>query len=158
MVKKAWKLAKGKYAYVTARGKRGIKSSMNAARSAAGIVAGSTRKSSKKKTKRKNRRNTSRRNKRVARRNFKIPLAVVAGLASSPGLRTSVEAVLQGNWSKAMNNIGRLIGVRTDGRFSMNELVQNAGPIVIGALISKYVGGPPLNLNRKLAGIPLIKL
>lgn len=91
-------------------------------------------------------------------RNMKLPLATLAGLAA--GMAEPVKSVMAGNVERALNQISRNYtgynpwNQQWDYRYMKRGLL----PLVIGVLISKFVGGAPLNVNRRLAGIPFIKL
>lgn len=62
----------------------------------------------------------------------------------------------------AYNNgmIGKLTGYQPDtGVFVWETLAGTWGPVVIGGLVSKYIGGPKgLNVNAQLKSLPFIKL
>lgn len=111
---------------------------------------------SKKTTRRK--RNVVKKKKRRSRK-FTIPLAPIAGVVASPALRSAVTDAIGGNFDGALQNLGQIIGYY-NGQFYFNKLVENVGPMVAGLLVHKFVGGPPLNLNRTIAnaGVPIIRI
>jgi hypothetical protein len=91
-----------------------------------------------------------------------IPLAIVGGLGV--GLSEPIEAAINGkivgtggavDWL-TWNYTGYSM---TQKNFDITRAKGLAG-LVLGALIHKYVGGAPLNVNRALAssGIPLIRV
>jgi len=92
-------------------------------------------------------------------RKFTIPLAPIAGVVASPALRSAVTDAIGGNFDGALQNLGQIIGYY-NGQFYFNKLVENVGPMVAGLLVHKFVGGPPLNLNRTIAnaGVPIIRI
>lgn len=100
---------------------------------------------------------------------FKIPLATVAGLLggvalakhpwAGPGGTTFVNKLMLQDWTGAFNDIGpAFTGFTPDGKFHFETILSTYGPMVAGALISKFVGGSPIGLNRKIAKIPFIKI
>ena len=119
--------------------------------------SGSKTKTSKKTTRRK--RNLTGKRKRGSRK-FTIPLAPIAGIIAAPAVRAGVEAVLAGNWKGAMDEAGKFVGWGPDGKFDAFALGSNIGPIILGIIVHKFVGGPPLNVNRMLAAanVPVIRI
>lgn len=117
-----------------------------------------TKKSKKNNPKRRTRK-LARRKKRRGKRSFTIPLAPIAGLIASPALRSAVTDAVGGNWDGAMANLGQMVGY-WDGKFYPEKVAANIGPMVLGLLVHKFVGGPPLNLNRTLAnaGVPVVRI
>jgi hypothetical protein len=116
-----------------------------------------TKASSKPTTKR--RTNTmARKTKRRSTRNFKIPVATLVGLGV--GMVDPLMKLYHQDVRGAMADLSyRYVGYNLPSkRLDFGGLQQGLLPLVIGALVSKYVGGRPLNLNRYLSGIPLIKL
>ena len=89
-----------------------------------------------------------------------IPLAPVLGLAA--GLADPARIAMEGDFPRA-------IAVATQhytgydpvgGTWSAEALKKGLLPLVIGMLVHKFVGGPPLNLNRMLgqAKVPFIRI
>ena len=123
---------------------------------------------------------TSRKVKKVAKRRYSrkrsrrrggmtIPLAPIAGLAA--GLASGSA------WSGGASVISRLMeGNITDaakiacfnytgidpytGTFDPNGLKTGLLPLIMGALVHKFVGGAPLNINRMLAAarVPFVRI
>ena len=99
--------------------------------------------------------------KKRAKRKFTIPLAVVApviGILAKPA-----ELAIDGNYEGAAAELGaRLTGYNyQSGVFDFMYMVKNTGlPLVVGLLVHKFIGGPPLNANRMLAnaGVPVIRI
>ena len=92
-------------------------------------------------------------------RKLTIPLAVIGGLAASPSLRFAVQNTLSGNFNGALTNLGQMVGFDSQGTFTVQRLIANVGPIAVGLLIHKFIGGR-LGLNRMLgqSGIPFVRL
>lgn len=105
-----------------------------------------------------------RKRRRRKRAQFKIPLAIMGGLAALlTNKGASNESIVDAIMSGKPENIGyelreKLAGVDANGNFQLDWILQSYGPLVAGALISKFVGGSPLNLNQKLKDIPFIKI
>ena len=137
-------LASGKYKFIKNRG-----------RSAPKKRAGS-------KPKRRVKR-TARRKRRRGKRNMTIPLAPIAGIgfALAGGQYPPLEAAMAGNYEAALIRLAeRFCGVGRPGVFEPHKLAQGLFPVIMGLLVHKFVGGPPLNANRMLAaaGVPLIRI
>jgi len=104
-----------------------------------------SRKSNPKKTKRRGGLKMAKKKRRYSR-SLTIPLAPVIGLGvglttAPPGYSDGpIGWFLKGNWQNGMR--------------------AGLGPVVLGMLIHKFVGGSPLNLNRILARhkIPLLRI
>ena len=101
--------------------------------------------------------------KRRRRLSFTIPLAPVAGLAA--GLAEPIQYLIKGDTNNAINHLvynytGIPNAMQGGGNWDPNGLKKGLLPLVIGLLIHKLVGGPPLNLNRALgrARVPLIRI
>lgn len=101
-------------------------------------------------------------NKRMGRK-LTIPLALVGGLAA--GTAVAIDRVMKGNIIGALDDVAfkyaGVAGVQGGNpHFVMEGLKQGLVPLIIGALIHKFVGGAPLNVNRVLAssGIPFIRI
>jgi len=70
-----------------------------------------------------------------------------------------IDAVLSGDIDSMMYQAReKLAGVDANGNLHFEWLAQTYTPLIAGALISKFVGGQPLNLNQKLKDIPFIKI
>ncbi len=95
---------------------------------------------------------------------FKIPLAATAGILSpfiskAPSGGIIVDDLMRGDIAGALYNFKeKFSGVDADGNFRLDWVVNTYKPVIIGALISKFVGGRPLNLNRMLRNIPYVKI
>lgn len=106
----------------------------------------------------------ARRKRRRRTNSFKVPLATVGGLVGTMSVKgASGRSLIDALVSMDLDAIGyeareKLAGVDLDGKFHPEWLVQSYGPLVVGGLISKFVGGRPLNLNQKLRDIPFIKI
>ena len=99
-------------------------------------------------------------NRKMGKRKFTLPLAVIGGL--SAGLARPVKHLMAGEYENAMtvlsqNYTGWSI---QQGNWDAVRMKEGLLPLVIGALVHKFVGGPPINLNRMLAsaGVPLIRI
>lgn len=124
---------------------------------------------SKTKTPRTRKTNVSRRKgvKKMARRKRRrrsngmtIPIAPIAGLMV--GLAEPVQALLAGDIDGAANHLAyKYLGYdRKNNTVDLQGLWQGTFPLVLGALIHKFVGGKPLNVNAMLArsGVPFIRI
>jgi hypothetical protein len=117
-----------------------------------------TKASSKPKTKRRIF-SMARRKKRRSRGSVKLPIGVLAGLGV--GMAEPIGKALQGRWKEVGDDLSyRYIGYNANSKqFDINGLKQGLLPLIIGALVSRYVGGRSgLNLNQYLRGVPLIKI
>lgn len=94
------------------------------------------------------------------KRKFTIPLAPIIGIVAAPSVRQTVDDLMKGDFNTAMAHAGHIVGIQTDGKFNAQLLISNIGPMVIGGLVHKLVGGAPLNLNRMLASanVPVIRI
>ena len=101
----------------------------------------------------------AKRKKRRGSRKFTIPIAPIAGMVASPALRSAITDAIAGNYDGALSNLGMIVGYY-NGQFDAGKLAQNVGPMILGLLVHKFVGGAPLNLNRMLAnaGVPIVRL
>ena len=95
----------------------------------------------------------------MGKRKFTIPIAPIAGILAAPAVQAGVKAALDGDWDGIMYEAGKFIGFK-DGQFDAFALGSNVGPIILGILIHKFVGGPPLNVNRMLASanVPIFRI
>lgn len=97
-------------------------------------------------------------------KNFKLPLAVAAGMISPfisacPSGNTILGRVLRKDFQGAMYDFKeKFSGVDANGEFHFDWVVSTYAPMVVGALVSKFVGGRPLNLNRLMRDIPFVKI
>lgn len=116
--------------------------------------------------KRKTVRRMARRKRRRSKRSFTIPLAptlAIAGQFVRAGESgwSVVDHLMAGNINGAISDArGIFTGIKNDGSFDPMMLIATYGPIVAAALIHKFVGGAPLNINRMLAqaGVPIIRI
>lgn len=92
-------------------------------------------------------------------RKFTIPLAPIAGIIAAPAVREMAEKAMLGHIDGVMVAAGKFVGIK-DGKFDIGELGNNIIPIIVGCAVHKFVGGPPLNLNRMLAAanVPVIRI
>ena len=110
--------------------------------------------------------------KKVARRRYSrkrsrrsggmtIPLALVSGVAASVArpLKTALDTqdIQLAAWQLCEGYTGFYPG---DGSFDVQRLKFGLVPLAMGALVHKFVGGSPLNMNRMLAAakIPFIRI
>ena len=118
--------------------------------------------SSKKKT-RKVKRRMARRKRRNRRKSFSIPLAPTLGLVA--GLAKPIERAIQGRFvgNDSFVDIAshHYLGyIPSRNQLDWGGLKNGLLPLILGAVIHKFVGGHPLNVNRMLAaaGVPLIRI
>lgn len=117
-----------------------------------------TRRSTKRKTTR--RRSTSRNAVRRIKK-LNLPIALIAGTAA--GLIDPVKAAIQ---EKDPAKAARIVSYHylgfnvTTGQFEPEGLKKGLLPLIAGALIHKFVGGAPLNVNKSLAaaGVPILRI
>lgn len=96
----------------------------------------------------------------------RISLAIVAPIignivSPAPSGRTMLGDLMAGDWPSLVFDFAEKFGgIGSDGKLHIDWLVATYGPIAVGAVVHKYVGGAPLNLNKKLAqaGIPFISI
>jgi len=100
-----------------------------------------------------------RKRKRGARK-FTLPIAVIAGLGA--GLALPINWALAGNYNEAFYTLSRsYTGYDpVGGTWNPESLKHGLLPLVIGGLVHKFVGGPPLNLNKMLAAanVPVLRI
>lgn len=158
LTKSAWKLSKGRYAYIMPRGKRGIAGTLKEARRKA---RGGRRRTTSRKSRRRRRKTTRRKRKR---RTKTVPLAPVIGLAAgmvSPTARNPsglIEYLRTGNWQAALNVAAtNLTGfVPQTGEWRLQDAHALQGVIVGGLIhkaaswlgINRYFGHMPAPLNK----------
>jgi len=141
--KRAWELYKGSKVYKAVSGNPGKK------------------KGSRKKSTKRSVFSLARKKKRRYSRSLTIPLAPIAGLAA--GMSTAiVDGALKGQWDLFFNELSRnYTGWNPyTKKWEPGYLKKGLLPLVIGLLVHKFVGGPPLNFNRTLARhkIPFIRI
>lgn len=93
---------------------------------------------------------------------FKIPLATVLGLAAGfvgPMGDSPVEYIQKGDYRSAIVRLGKsYTGYDANtGKWEPGLMAGGVLPLVIGCLVSKFVGGWPLNVNRRIR-LPFIKI
>ena len=97
---------------------------------------------------------------RRRRGSMTIPIAPVAGLVA--GLAAPIDYLIKGDTKNAMLKLCKnYTGYNYEvGLWSPDDLKRGLLPLVVGLLVHKFVGGPPLNLNRMLgrAKVPLIRI
>lgn len=94
------------------------------------------------------------------KREMTIPIATVAGLAA--GMAEPAGALMAGDIQHALAVISyNYTGYNPEDKtWDPMRMQRGLLPLVIGALVSKFVGGKPLNINRRLAaaGIPFLRI
>lgn len=138
--KRAWELYKGSKVYKALKGNPGNPRKKS-----------KSRKGGRKMAKKRRRRRTS----------MTIPLAPIAGFIAAPATRRIIDDITKGAWDDIPNALGNYVGYAPSAKkWTWQLLMENLGPIITGLLVHKFVGGPPLNLNRVLARhkIPLIRI
>jgi len=115
-----------------------------------------------KKTKQTVRRKTrvARRKKRRRSRSMTIPLAPVLGLFA--GLANPIQLGMAGQLDLAITDATfNYTGFnRNTGQFDIGGLARGMGPLILGLMVHKFVGGPPLNANKMLAAarVPVLRI
>lgn len=99
--------------------------------------------------------------KRSRRYTMTIPIAPIIGLGV--GLAEPLSnAIFKGEWDTSLNHLGAIYtGYNAmAGEFQPDMLKKGLFPLILGALVHKFVGGPPLNVNRMLARakVPFIRI
>ncbi len=96
-------------------------------------------------------------------RKLTVPLALVGGLAA--GTAPAIAKLLAKNPIGALDDIAfayaGVAGVQSGNpHFAPEGFQRGLVPLIIGALVHKFVGGAPLNVNRTLAssGIPFVRI
>jgi hypothetical protein len=108
----------------------------------------------------------ARRKRSRRKRGITLPLATIIPVAAafakpSPRGDSVLNDLLEGRVNDALYDAREVFaGVDANGKFRPEWLVSTYGPMIVGAMISKFVGGSPLNLNRRLAaaGVPIIRI
>lgn len=106
------------------------------------------------------------RRKRRGKRSMTIPMATVAGIgamigSANPSGTSILDSVISGDYNRLLYDMReRFACVDMYGRFRPDWILPHWGPLIFGALISKFVGGAPLNINKKLAAhrIPFLRI
>lgn len=133
-------LANGKYKFVKNKASRSRKV---------------TRTSKKRRTKR-----MARKKRRRGGRKFTLPIAPLAGLAA--GLAKPAELAMAGDIYHAATRAARNYSGfdPSVNKFKVEWMMEGLLPLVVGGMIHKFVGGPPLNINRMLAsaGVPVLRI
>ena len=119
---------------------------------------------SRKVTKPKKRRRVNRtaRRKRKGRRRYSmtIPVAPVLGLVA--GMANPIQLAMAGQPELALKDaLWKYTGWNSDAnKWEWGGMIQGVGPLIAGLLVHKFVGGPPLNLNKILAQsrVPFLRL
>ena len=93
---------------------------------------------------------------------FKIPLATVIGFVAGwvgPMGDSPIEYIQKGDYRSAIVRLGKsYTGYDANtGKWHPELMASGLVPLVVGCLVSKFVGGSPINLNKRLK-IPFIKL
>lgn len=93
------------------------------------------------------------------KRKFTIPIAPIAGILAAPAIQAGIKAAVAGDVDGVIYEAGKFVGF-ANGKFDAFALGSNILPIIIGILVHKFVGGPPLNVNRMLASanVPVIRI
>jgi len=97
--------------------------------------------------------------KKRGKRKFTIPLAPIIGLAV--GVAPAIKDLMDGEVEYAVNKLKySYLGLTPDNTFKPEALLSGLFPLVMGSLVHKFVGGPPLNVNRMLASanVPVIRI
>lgn len=136
-------LASGKYKFVKNIGNKKTKTTK--------------RKTTRKTNKRKTTRRSSKKKKGRKSRKMTIPLGVIAPLVNTL-FWANGHATMEGK-------VNLLMSAYTGfdpgyGKFMPERLNNGLVPLLIGALVHKFVGGAPLNVNRALGrlGVPIIRI
>ena len=103
---------------------------------------------------------TKKKKKRAARK-FTIPLAPVAAIIAI--VAKPAQLAIDGNYEEAAAELSaRVVGFNfQSGELDLMYAAKNCWlPLVIGGAIHKFIGGPPLNVNRMLASanVPVIRI
>lgn len=150
----------GRYAYITARGKRGMAKSLASAKAKAGLISGKANKSNP--TKRKTGRNPmAKKKKNRKQRSFTIPMAVVGGVVA--GVSPAIQKGLEGDWVGIMDKLAYgfagVSGVNVgQPKLDLKGLKTGLLPVIIGAMV--HIVASKLGINRALgrSRIPVIRI
>ena len=96
-------------------------------------------------------------------RKLNLPLALIGGLSAGivPAIMKAVNGDLLGAADELAFNYAGVAGVAGGNpHFNIEGFKKGLLPLIVGALVHKFVGGAPLNINRTLAssGIPFIRI
>lgn len=99
--------------------------------------------------------------KKRAKRKFTIPLAPVAAIVAT--VAKPAQLAIDGDYEAAAAELGsRVVGYNfQSGELDLMYAAKNCWlPLLLGGLIHKFIGGPPLNVNRMLAAanVPVIRI
>jgi hypothetical protein len=108
----------------------------------------------------------ARKQKTRRKRSFTLPLGLIAPtiglvLRRNPSGSSLLERVTSGDWKGLGYDLQEMVGIEgTSGKFRLDYLFNTIAPFIAGGLVHKFVGGAPLNINRKLAnaGIPILRI
>ena len=147
-------LASGKYKFVPNIGKNSPASTKKSKKSSNPRSSKKKTGKVKKMTKKKRRRNNS----------ITVPLAIIAPLAA--GLAEPISNMVFNPTPETITGSLNHIGViytgynAVEGSFQPEMLNRGLLPLIIGAIVHKFVGGAPLNVNRMLARakVPFIRI
>lgn len=93
-------------------------------------------------------------------RKLSLPLALIAGVGA--GVAQPIQFMMAGDIEGGLNRLTKnYTGYNPrDGSFDIMNLTGGLVPLILGALVHKYVGGYPLNVNRALAnaGVPILRI
>lgn len=92
-------------------------------------------------------------------RKFTIPIAPIVGLMA--GLAGPIKDLMDGETEYAVNKLKySYLGLDENNNFKAEALMSGLVPLIMGGLVHKFIGGPPLNLNRMLAAanVPIIRI
>jgi len=100
--------------------------------------------------------------KKKKKASFKLPLATVLGLAAGfvgPGGDSPIEYGIKGDYRSAIVRLVKsYVGYDANtGKLDLGQMASGTLPLIIGCLVSQFVGGWPLNVNRRIR-LPLIKI
>lgn len=97
------------------------------------------------------------------KRKTKVSVATMAGIAAGvlrkgPAGRSLIDDVQAGDWDALGYDVREIFaGIDQNGNFKLDWIIATYGPMLAGALISKFVGGR-LGINRQLSALPFIKI
>lgn len=97
--------------------------------------------------------------KKKAKRKFTLPIAPIIGLAV--GIAPAIKDVADGEYEMAVNKLKySYLGLDLNNKFKPEALMNGLVPLIVGGLVHKFIGGPPINMNRMLAsaGVPVIRI
>jgi hypothetical protein len=113
-----------------------------------------------KKPKKRRKSYVTRRKRRRGSRKMTIPIAPIAGLIA--GLAEPAVIAMTGDFATAADKlVGKYTGYSMAQKtWRLEWAMEGLTPLILGALVHKFVGGPPLNINGMLARakVPLIRI